>query len=151
VKHGGRSVIIWAAISWYSAGPVITLHGRITANDYVDILGNQVNRMVQTLFPNNDAIFQGDNLPIHTRSCFQSWFEEHEDALQHHLWPGKSPDLNIIEPMWSLLQSTVRRWFHLPSSLKQLDVLREGWYSIALEAIQYLWVYSMDTWCTTGK
>ena len=27
VKHGGGSVVIWAAISWYSAGPVITRNG----------------------------------------------------------------------------------------------------------------------------
>jgi hypothetical protein len=75
----------------------------------------------------------------YTHSCVQSWFEEHEDAIQHLLWSGKSPDLNIIEPMWSVLQSTGRRRFHLPSSLKQPeDVLHEGWYSIPLEAIQYL-------------
>jgi hypothetical protein len=37
VKYGGRSVI-WAAIFWYSAGPIITLSGQITASD-VDILG----------------------------------------------------------------------------------------------------------------
>ena len=33
---------IWAATSWYSAGPIITLNGQIEASDYVDILGNQV-------------------------------------------------------------------------------------------------------------
>jgi hypothetical protein len=38
VKHGGGSVIIWAAMSWHSAGPVITLNDRITASDYVDTL-----------------------------------------------------------------------------------------------------------------
>ena len=27
VKHGGLSVINWAAISWYCAGPIITLNG----------------------------------------------------------------------------------------------------------------------------
>jgi len=58
VKHGGRSVMIWAAISWYSAGRVITMNGRITASDYVDILGSQVHPAVQMLFPNNDAIFE---------------------------------------------------------------------------------------------
>jgi len=39
VKHGGGSVMIWAAMSWYSAGPIVTLNGRITASDYVDTLG----------------------------------------------------------------------------------------------------------------
>jgi hypothetical protein len=36
------------------------MNGRITASDYVDILVNQVHRVIQMLFPNNNAIFQDD-------------------------------------------------------------------------------------------
>jgi hypothetical protein len=39
VEHGSGTVIIWTATSSYYAGPIITLHGRTTASDYVDILG----------------------------------------------------------------------------------------------------------------
>jgi len=85
--------MIWAAISWYAAGPTITLNGRITASDYVNILGNQEEPMVQML-PNND-IFQDDSSPIHTARSVQSWLEEHEDALQHLPWPAQSPDLTL--------------------------------------------------------
>jgi hypothetical protein len=56
VKHGRQSVMIWAAISWYSAGPIITRNSRLTASDCVDILDNQVHPMVQMLFPNNGAV-----------------------------------------------------------------------------------------------
>jgi hypothetical protein len=63
-------VTIWAAESWYSGGPVITLNGCITAGDYVDVSGDQVYQMVQMLFPNNDAIFQDDCLPIHAAEVF---------------------------------------------------------------------------------
>jgi hypothetical protein len=49
--------MVWAAMSWYSVGPIITLHGQITARDYVGRLDNQVQLMIQTLFPNNDAVF----------------------------------------------------------------------------------------------
>jgi hypothetical protein len=48
----------------YSVGPIIILHGRITAREYVDRLGNQVHPMIQTLFPNNGAVFQDDNAPF---------------------------------------------------------------------------------------
>jgi len=41
-KYRGGSVMIWAAISWYYVSLVITMNGRITASDCVDILGNQV-------------------------------------------------------------------------------------------------------------
>jgi len=83
VKHGGGSVIIWAAISWYSAGPIVTLNG-----DYVDSLGSQVHPMVQMLCPNNIAAFQDDSSPMHTARSVQSRFEQYEDALQHLLWPA---------------------------------------------------------------
>jgi hypothetical protein len=93
--------------------------------------------MVQMLLPNNDAILQDDNSPIHTTSSVQSCFEEHEDALQHLLWPAESPDLNIIEPPWSVLEGRVRSRFPPPSSLKQLEeVLHEEWYNIPLQTIQ---------------
>jgi len=71
---------------WYSAGPVLTLNGQITASDFVDILVIQVHPVVQVLFPNNDAVFQNNDSPIHTARSVQSWFEEHKDALQHLLW-----------------------------------------------------------------
>jgi len=84
VKHGARSVMIWAAIS--SILLVLYLFwSQITASDYVDILGSQLHPMIQVLFPNNDTIFQ-DDLPIHTARSVQSWFEKNEDALQHLLW-----------------------------------------------------------------
>jgi hypothetical protein len=51
-----RAVVSWLK-KWYSAGPIITLNGQITASDYVDILGDQVHHVVQMLLPNNDVIF----------------------------------------------------------------------------------------------
>jgi len=90
--------------------------------------------MAQLLFPNNNTAFQDDDLPIHTVRSVQSWFEEHEDPLQHLLWLAQLPNLNIMEPLWSVLESRVRNRF-LPSSLKQLE---EKWYSIPLETIQNL-------------
>jgi hypothetical protein len=88
VKHEGGCVMVWVAISWYNTvGPIITLHGRITAREYVDRLGNQVHPMIQTLFSNN-TVFQGANAPIHTAGTVQSWFKEQEGELQHLLWPA---------------------------------------------------------------
>ena len=46
VKHEGGSMTIWETILWYSAAPVITLYGRITASDYVDTSGDQVHLVV---------------------------------------------------------------------------------------------------------
>jgi len=74
------------------------------------------------LFPNNDVVFQDDSL-IHIARSVQSCFEEHEDARQHLLWPAQMPNLNIIEPLWSVLE----------------EQLEEEWYSIPLETSQNLY------------
>jgi len=86
------------------------------------------------MFCKNDAIFQDNSSPIHTAKSVHSLFEEHEDALHHLLWLAQSPNLNIIKPLWSAVQSRVRNIFP-PSSLKQLE---EEWYSIPLETNQNL-------------
>jgi hypothetical protein len=49
------------------------------------------------MFRKNDAIFQDDSSPMHTARSAQSWFEEHEEALQHLPWAAQLPDLSIIE------------------------------------------------------
>jgi hypothetical protein len=67
-------------------------------------MGNQVLPVTQTLFPNNNAVFKDDSAPIYTAGTVPSWFEEHEGEL-HLPRPEQSPDLNIIEPLWSVLET----------------------------------------------
>jgi hypothetical protein len=87
----------------------------------VDRLGNLVHPTIQTLFPNNDAVFQDDSTPIHTAGTVQSLFEEHEGELQHCPWPAQLPNFNIIEP---LLETRVRNRFPPPTSLKHSSIQR---------------------------
>lgn len=131
--------MIWAAISWNSAGPLIHITDRMTANEYLDILNDEVLTMTSILLPNT-AIFQDANAPIHTAKKVQSWFEVHQNIMKHLPWPAQSPDLNIIEPLWVVLEQRIRSRFPSPTSLKQLaDVLVEKWGNIPLETIQALY------------
>lgn len=141
VKHGGGSCMVWGAMSWYSMGPIIVLEGKVTAHKYLNILADQVHPMVQTLFPDGDAIFQDDNAPIHTAVCVGSWFEEHESELTHLPWPAQSPDLNIIEPVWGILENKVRSRFPPPASIKELaSALVEEWHKIDMNVVHDLYL-----------
>jgi hypothetical protein len=96
--------------------------------------------MIQTLFPNNHAVFQEGNAPIHTAGTVRSWFEEHEGELQHLPWPEQSPDFNIAKPLWSVLETRLRNRFPSSTTPKQFeDVLQEEWYKIPPETLRRLY------------
>jgi len=103
----------------------------------MDNLGSQVHPMVRVLFP-KDAIFQDDDSPTHTARSVQSWFEEHEYALQHILWLVQSPKLNIIKPLVSFREQGEKQ---IPSIINQATRRR---------VVQYFTGdYSKDTSCVT--
>lgn len=96
--------------------------------------------MMETHFPDGDGIFQDDNAPIHTAKIIRSWFEEHKGNFSHLEWPAQSPDLNIIEPLWSTLEARIRSRFPPPSSLKELEkALIDEWYKIPVETVRKLY------------
>jgi hypothetical protein len=88
-------------VAQYSVGPVITLHNRITAREYMDRLGNQMHPMIQTLCPNDHAAIQDDNAPIHTAAAVHHGLKSMK--VNFSIFPGQPqpPHLNTIEPLWS--------------------------------------------------
>jgi hypothetical protein len=96
--------------------------------------------MIQMVYPNNDAVFQDENAPIHTARTVQSWFDENEGELHHLPWPAQSPHLNIIAPLWIVLENRLRNKFPPPTSLKQFEHIHQvEWYTIPLETVQDLY------------
>jgi hypothetical protein len=73
------------------------------------------------MFPNNDAVYQDDSPLVHSARNVQSCFGQHKDALQHlPRRPAQSPD--ILEPLWSVLESGVRNRFTNRNSTKKRAV-----------------------------
>ncbi|EFN61489.1 Transposable element Tc1 transposase, partial [Camponotus floridanus] len=53
------------------------------------------------------------------------------------LWSAQLSNLNIIEPLWTVLEKRVRSRFSSSTSLKQLtNILIKEWDNILLEIIQ---------------
>jgi hypothetical protein len=71
-KHGGGSVMVWAAISCYSVGHIITLQDGITAREQMDRLGNQMHTMIQTLFVSEQR-FSSPSSPRHQGPHSHTW------------------------------------------------------------------------------
>ncbi len=53
-----------------------------------------------------DFIFQQDLAPAHTATGTKSWFNDHGVTVLD--WPANSPDLNLIENLWSTVKRKMR-------------------------------------------
>jgi hypothetical protein len=81
--------------------------------------------MIQTLSPNNDAVSRQQS-PIHTAGTVHAWLEKHEGELQHLPWPAQSPHLNIIEPLWSVLETRLRNRFPPPTLYSNFNICKKN-------------------------
>ena len=58
---------------------------------------------VRTIYPKPEIIyFIEDNSPVLKAKNIKKWFEKQNDIVRID-WPAISPDLNIIENIWSLV------------------------------------------------
>ena len=61
---------------------------------------------VRAIYPMPEVIYLEDNSPVHKAKIVKKWFEEQNGTVRIYQ-PAISPDLNIIENIWSLV---VKEW-----------------------------------------
>jgi hypothetical protein len=80
------------------------------------------------------TIIQEDKAPAHTSKHQQIYFDAAE--LQHLLWPGNSPDLNMIELCWSYLKRATTKKGAPQSRAEAERVWQMAWEELAQWRIQ---------------
>ena len=110
------TVLVWGAIN--SSGKFILeiLDGTMNAESYVTILKKRLLKNFPTLRPCiaelkgvDPLIYQHDGAAPHTASIVNTYFSERE--IEVISWPPVSPDLNLIESIWSVLKSKLKKTY----------------------------------------
>ncbi len=88
--------------------------GRLNQYRYRDILENALAHSRDLFEADQDWLFQQDNLPCHTAHSITEYFAE--SNVQLMLWPARSPDLNLIENLWSWMDYQLSKKLRLSLS-----------------------------------
>jgi len=92
----------WGAVSYNGATSLHIFKENLDDSLYQDILSEHKLEM-EELYPEGSE-FQQDNSSVHTAS--KSWIEK--NGLGQFYFPDYSPDLSVIENVWSSLKHAVR-------------------------------------------
>ncbi|GBO05997.1 hypothetical protein AVEN_217561-1 [Araneus ventricosus] len=72
--------------------------------------------------------FQQESETPHTSRVANKWLQEHSSDFRHFHCPPKSPDMNIIEPIWVALQCAVQKRSQPPGTPMGLRAaLQDSW------------------------
>lgn len=95
--RGGRSAIVWGAISYEVKVDLVGKDGKMELEYYVNILQNVLLSMDDMDF-NEDWILQQDNSSVRISIHVKEFLDANDiDVMER---PDKFPDINIIKNVW---------------------------------------------------
>ena len=138
MKFGGGSLMIWGCFCGDKIGAVQRIYGRMNADDYIKILNEKLFASCEMFNLNvKDIVFQQDNDPKHKAKKTLKWFDDRSIRLL--TWPPQSPDLNLIENVWSFLKRRLSAYETTPTTEDELwSRIKEEWRKIPCDFLQNL-------------
>ena len=130
--------MVWGCVSFDCKMDLIDIRGNLNGRRYVDeILEPHVEPHMDNHALNDRPIFMQDGATPHTARISQGFL--HDAAIDVMLWPSKSPDLNIIENLWSHISRSINALPERPRNAAQLrDAVHDKWRALSQARVQRL-------------
>jgi hypothetical protein len=109
----------WACITSKGVGRIIRIDGIMTADKYIDIPEDGLlGYMEDNAFLPSSSLFMHDIDPKHTAKRTKEWLERNQINVMD--WPAQSPDMNLIENLWQIVDQRLPKREKKPANTEEL-------------------------------
>ena len=130
-QMGGGSVMVWGCITSDGSLFIKFIDGKYRSTDYLKDLKTLFIPWMDNKFGGRNYIFQQDNASIHSSRLVMDWFRKEKIPLIE--WPSRSPDFNIIENVWKMLEDIIYKENQFDSKRKLMDAINLATEHVQLE------------------
>ena len=130
-------VMVWGCIGPNFKGPLLRIRGNLNADGYQKLLhDSQIFEKLRDRYGTNESfVFQQDGARPHTAKTIKEFLSRCAVLLPQEVhWPANSPDLNVIENLWSIIKREVNY-----SVIHDADTLfaeaARVWESVSLDVV----------------
>jgi transposase len=139
MQGGGGKMMIWGCITYFGLGDACWIPYRLDSVSYVEVLKDYVFTSRDYYGINNSKfLFQQDNATCHTSKTTMDYIKKSKIPLI--VWPANSPDLNLIENVWSHLKMKLDQYPEEPRNIDELwERVQDIWTEIPIDFLQDLY------------
>ena len=130
------SIMVWGTTTYEKTSIIGIFDGTTKATDYVAPLKRRLLKDLPMLHlkrsqsnPQNQLVFQQDGAKIHGAFITNNHFKER--GIKVLYWPPWSPDLNLVEAVWSEVKRKLKRSHDSKEELEE-DIQKQ-WKNISSE------------------
>lgn len=131
-----QKVMVWGAIGRGFKSPLIRVRGTLKAADYQQLLlSEQIFERLNDRYGVKAYVFQQDGARPHTAATTRALLSQNVITLPERIhWPASSPDLNVIENVWSIIKNRIN-YQAVTDSDSLFGEAQRVWDSLSLETI----------------
>lgn len=135
ISTGDGKTGVWGGICGGGATALLLYSDNMDSNKYCEVLRNQLVPLMKQLPKRQQYTYQCDLAPWHTSNKVKEEIQRLNINLLE--WPPNSPDLNVIEELWSIIDKRLASK-QINNKIELVERLEEEWKKISIQLCRAL-------------
>ena len=133
--HKGGGIGVWSYLTCHALRPLVIFHRCLNSFKYIGILETSLPTAFQK-YPSAQLpkmLYQHNDARPHVSTMTKNYLKR--KRIKQIIWPINSPDMNIIENIWSIIDNKLLK-FTINNVNELINALQTAWIDFSKETVR---------------